>query len=87
MRQLVRGGRGWGWFSQLGSRSAAWVGLRRRRKKWKMRTRSVVVVGGLLEEEEEEEEEDGEMAFPLPRNIISELNEMLATSQSSSQRM
>ena len=84
LRQLVRGGRGWGWFSQLGSSSAAWVGLRRRRKKWKMRTRSVVVVGGLLEEEEEE---DGEMAFPALRNIISELNEMLATSQSSSQRM
>ncbi len=84
LRQLVRGGRGWGWFSQLGSRSAAWVGLGRRRKKWKMRTRSVVVGGlSLLEEEEE----DGEMAFPALGNIISELNEMLATSQSSSQRM
>ena len=84
LRQLVRGGRGWGWFSQLGSRSAAWVGLGRRRKKWKMRTRSVVVVGGLSLLEEEE---DGEMAFPALGNIISELNEMLATSQSSSQRM
>lgn len=81
LRQLVRGGRGWGWFSQMGSRSAARVGLTRRRKKWKTRTRSVVVGGLLLLEEEEE---DGEMAFPALRNIISELYEMPLSSQSSS---
>lgn len=43
-----------------------------------MRTRSVVVGGLLLEVE------DGEMAFPLRKNIISELNDMPLTSPSSS---
>lgn len=81
LRQLVRGGRGWGWFSQLGSRSAAWVGLAgremRRRKMVKRRNGLLLL----------EEEEDGVMAFPLLGSIISEHNEMLVTSQSSSQRM
>lgn len=81
-RQLGRGGRGWGRFSQMGSVLAAWVGIgvrTRKRKRMKKLVRERVVGILLLEGKEE----DGEMAIPLPRSIIVELNEVLSSKSSS----